>query len=373
MIVCILTALFACGGSETVSLPADPPPRPEPEFVGTHEGIQHPPIPADSPAWRHDPGGFVPNVRFYGERSWDDVRMRLAGHIGVIERDRARLAAAAGAFERGAAIYRALAADMDDMAAAATGPATEIPKLIAKAARRDAAVLDKLTVLPKATAHADGSVIDISDFKDFDDRHLLRVALWSAYLESADPVRVDSPWGYFDPQRPKSSPAVFEVEGLGGMPTGDTLIDVAGEPGPRAIGRLAKLGLDDPKHKQWVEDTVYVLNQRLAESPGSIVSLLKSRVDQLNSFAHGSRYYNIKQMRNEGVRVLARGGHFRLARQILAMNFPLHHQDWECPNREGILVAIDARLGMLHGDPKAEARLIEARAITDVFLAKTLK
>ena len=93
-------------------------------------------------------------------------------------------------------------------------------------------------------------------------------------------------------------------------------------------------------------------------------------MDQLEHFRHGSRYYNIKQLRNEGVRVLARGGHYDFARQILAMNFPLHHQDWECPNREGILVAIDARLAMLDGDPRAEARLIEARQITDAFLAK---
>ena len=149
---------------------------------------------------------------------------------------------------------------------------------------------------------------------------------------------------------------------------GDTLIDVGGEPGPKAIARLEKLSLEEPRHRQWVEDTVGLFNGRMKESPGAMVSLIKSRVDQLNSFQHGSRYYNIKQMLNEGVRVLARAGHYRLARQILAMNFPLHHQDWECPNREGILVALDGRLAALQGDKFAASRLAEARSLSDAFL-----
>ena len=367
----ILTVLLAMLGCDAVT--PKPPPTQQPEeteVVGVHTGIQHPPIPADSPAWRHDPGGFVPDVRFYGERSWGGVRMRVAGHIGVIERDRARLAAASGHFGQGAKIYRALAADMDRLSSGVKGLVGDIPRLIRDAATRDALILDTLSSMPIATQTAPDRPIDIAAFADFDDRHTLRVALWSAYLDTADPVQLDSPWGYFDPAQQAHLPAVFSVDGLGSMPTGDTLIDVAGEPGPKAIGRLEKLSLDDPAHRTWVEDTVYVLNMKLKESPGAIVSLLKSRVDQLNHFQHGSRYYNIKQLRNEGVRVLARGGHHGFARQVLAMNFPLHHQDWECPNREGILVAIDARLAILDGDPRAEARLIEARKITDAFLAK---
>jgi hypothetical protein len=369
MSLVVLLVMLGCESTTPKPAPEQVPPK-EAEVVGTHTGIQHPPIPADSPAWRHDPGGFVPDVRFYGERTWDDVRMRLAGHIGVIERDRARAAATASRFKAGAEIYRSLAADMDKLSGSGEGPSAKIPGLIRDAAIRDAAVLDSLSTMPTAAGRTSSKAIDIAAFEDFDDRHQLRVALWSAYLATTDPVSVDNPWGYFDPQSPAPAPALFSVEGLGGMPTGDTLIDVAGEPGPKAIGRLEKLSLEDPKHRQWVEDTVYVLNKKLAESPGAIVSLIKSRVDQLEHFRHGSRYYNIKQLRNEGVRVLARGGHYGFARQILAMNFPLHHQDWECPNREGILVAIDARLAMLDGDPKAEARLIEARQITDAFLAK---
>jgi hypothetical protein len=218
----------------------------------------------------------------------------------------------------------------------------------------------------------------------------MRLALWSLYLAAADPVHPDTAWGYFDRRAYRAmldqreaitagrcdewicpsfqGESSFTVDGLGGMPTGDTLIDVGGEPGPKAIGRLEKLSLEDPKHRQWVEDTVYVLNARLQSSPGALVSLIKSRVDQLNAFKHGSRYYNIKQMLNEGVRVLARTGHYDIARQVLAMNFPLHHQDWECPNREGILIALDGRLAALAGDESASSRLAEARSLSDAFL-----
>ena len=111
------------------------------------------------------------------------------------------------------------------------------------------------------------------------------------------------------------------------MPTGDSLIDVAGQPGPKAIGRLEKLSLDDPKHRQWIEDTVYVLNTKMKESPGGLLPILDSRTSFLDGMGHGSRYYNIKQLRNEVVRRLADVGRPDLARKALAFNHPLHHQD----------------------------------------------
>jgi hypothetical protein len=260
-------------------------------------------------------------------------------------------------------------------------------------------------------------------FKDFDGRHDLRVRLWREQLNATDPIGLDEPWGHFSEsevrrqaaalyaaaallsgQKPgmdadwtgewpdlknvdpvywpsevarsmtmKDQAAVFTAEGIGRMPTGDSLIDVAGEPGPGAIGKLERLGLDDPAHLQWLEDTALVLNQMLAENPGGVVSVVKSRTDHLNQMTHGSRYYNVKQIRNDAVRQLARAGRPRLARQVLAMNFPLHHQDWECPNREGILKAIDGRLAVEGRQNEAEDLLIEARRSSDAFLAEISK
>lgn len=403
--------MMACGGQPqseaqpkaapapaTESRPAERTPRSaKEEVVGIQAGVQHPPIPADSPAWRHDPGGFVPDPRFYGEHDWDGVRVRLAGHIGVIERDRARWLAGQGRLQQASEAYARLATDIASLSERLAGPARRIPDLIVAAAQRDAARLRALNAGATGGAAAPSASLsqrlpDISDFKDFDDRHEMRVELWSLYLEAADPVHPDTAWGYFDQASfaqllslredvaagkctawvcPSSAPPpLFTVEGIGGMPTGDTLIDVGGEPGPKAIGRLEKLSLDEPAHRQWVEDTAYVLNARLKERPGAVLSVLKSRVDQLDAFKHGSRYYNIKQLRNEGVRVLAARGHYDLARQVLAMNFPLHHQDWECPNREGILVALDARLAALDGAENTEALLNKARQVSDAFLAQ---
>ena len=468
----LFVMFLGCSSQEEASVVVEPTVEPAPvvleksgEVIGVQEGVQHPPIPADSPAWRHDPGGFVPDYHFYGERSWDDVRMRVAGHIAIIERDRARVEAMSGRFKQASKVYQALDTTLTQMIPPAGGPATKIPTLARDAARRDAALMsgldtghvpvggqgfarlraqylslalvyrknpDGLSLRSKATdlmqkirtfGESGYERFDHLMFEDFDGRHKLRVQLWDQYLDVTDPVGLDEPWGHFtesevrrqvgalyaatallhgqDPEMGidwigewpnlqgvdavywpseiarsktmKDQVPSFSVDGIGRLPTGDTLIDVAGEPGPGSIGKLERLGLDDPDHLQWLEDTVFVLNKMMEDNPGGLLSTIKSRTEHLGQMKHGSRYYNIKQLRNAGVRQLARGGHPRLARQVLALNFPLHHQDWECPNREGTLVAIDARLAVQGRRPDAEERLAEARRLSDAFLAEINK
>ena len=108
----------------------------------------------------------------------------------------------------------------------------------------------------------------------------------------------------------------------------------------------------------------------MKENPGGVLSIVHTRTIHLDKMGHGSRYYNIKQLRNEAVRVLAQAGQPRVALQVLQMNYPLHHQDWECPNRHGILVAIEGRLSAQAGLKNAMARLTEARSLTDAYLAE---
>jgi hypothetical protein len=80
-------------------------------------------------------------------------------------------------------------------------------------------------------------------------------------------------------------------------------------------------------------------------------------VSRIDALGHGSRYYNIKQARNEAVRRLAEGGANQASRSVvLRQSWPLHHQDWACPNRAGILRAIEARLLALMGDPRRRCR-----------------
>jgi hypothetical protein len=262
--------------------------------------------------------------------------------------------------------------------------------------------------------------LGLSEFTDFDDRHRLRAALWAAHLASADPLGGAEPWGYFSavevvrqasilgrvvarlgglatpedalvgtvPDLGKVSPVLwpstmaqhlwlpeqragFTVPDLGRLPTGDSMIDVAALPGPMAIGRLEKMGTDDPPHRAWLTEKSFALNGALGSDPSQIPAMIGTMVRHLDAAGHGSRYYNIKAARNSGVRVLARAGHPALARTVLAKNLPLHHQDWECPNRMGILALIDARLAAQAGEAGvARAKYGEAAAAAEAFLAK---
>ena len=199
MMLSTLWILSGCFGGESPSESLAPSVEVSAEHVGVHEGVQHPPIPADSPAWAHDPGGFVPDFRFYGERSWDDVRMRVAGHIGVIERDRARLAASGGDLGTAAWIYESLASEMDRLLSRMEGQSREIPLMIRDAAQRDAQVLrNQGQKQNDASSKSVEDLPNIAAFKDFDDRHKMRLSLWSLYLAAADPVHPDTAWGYFD-------------------------------------------------------------------------------------------------------------------------------------------------------------------------------
>ncbi len=391
-------------------------------------------IPADIEDWRFDAGGFVPSFEWYGEGSWDDVRMRAVGHISAAGRDLARSAAQRGDLPAAAGHYRALeailaavpvqpghehaasslaalrAAARRDAAlcetlAAGDPPAVEGEGLAALRARvlglalqppgpgRRAAALELQAALEPWLEHRDD--LDLWAFRDFHARHTLRVRLLDAYLDSLDPLGLEERWGFWDASElqrqalalgltaaalggddwsaraeawlPTGAPALagpattwpsvlagalrapdqaprFTVQGLGLLPTGDSLVDVAGWPGPAPIGSLAKLGLDDAEHRPWLEDKAAAFNLALGSDPSAIPALVAVAAGELDAYGHGSRYYNIKQLRNEAVRQLARAGEPALALEVLRSHWPLHHQDWACPNREGILSAIEGRL-----------------------------
>jgi len=146
-------------------------------------------------------------------------------------------------------------------------------------------------------------------------------------------------------------------------------VDVGGEPGPAAIGRLERLDLSDPAHKKKLTALAQRLNGLLAQSPEQVPAALNGWVSTLEALGHGSRYYNIKQARNSGVRQLALAGAWRPALDVLASNFPLHAQDFECPNRDGILKGLEGRVLLLAGNPSAEAVLLEAMKDAERWMA----
>jgi hypothetical protein len=226
--------------------------------------------------------------------------------------------------------------------------------------------------------------LGISGFKDFNDRHQLRIRLFEAAFDAADPLGLNERWGYWEaveqqrqvsvlrtalsalgqasPPGLENTPALwwpsklaeslrsddqlpeFTVNGLGWLPTGDSLIDVGSEPGPMAIGTLEKLGLSDPEHAAFLADRAVALNAALTTDPKTVRPLVVAMTERFDAMGHGSRYYNIKQVRSEAIRQLALAEEPGLALEILGDIRPLHNQDWACPNREGILLALEGRL-----------------------------
>lgn len=251
-------------------------------------------------------------------------------------------------------------------------------------------------------ARADAAALSLDGFADFDARHRLRVALVEAYADAVDPLRVAEPWGYWEPGEialaadtiaaaaealasavptdgaalaaatapdalvPRRDPVPWTADGLGALPTGDAYIDVAGFPGPRAIGTLSVLALEDPTHRAWLDAQVATL---AATPTSALPDAVLAIAAELDRKPYGSRYYNVKQLKNAGIRALASRGDHAGARRVLATSWPLHAQDWACPNRAGILRGLEARLLVAADEPAAETALDAADAEIATFLA----
>ena len=421
---------FSCGGGADIAHVPDP--------VVDQNVVGHRAIPADNPVWDELREGFALAPEFYGERRWDDVRMRVFSHLANASRDRARQLASTGDFAGAALVYRALAERLDQLELGEEGSSRVIRNLLADAARRDAqlwallagqdpagevpsVVLDQegLASIRRALLVTGGDPasaqsvqqrihrlssdppwagLDIETFRDFEARHLLREQLYRFALDATDPLTMDFTWGYWLPAeaarqleilgqsagqgeltpavlaarvgvRGRESPLLFSVDGLAGLPTGDSYIDLGGEPGPMAIGRLERLDREDPEYRAWLEPWVSRLNTGLEES-GGVMPVLSDLVAAYDEMGHGSRYYNIKQARNEATRLLARAGRYAEALAVHRTHWPLHAQDFECPNREGILLGLEARLMLLAGDEGSQARLDKALESAEIWLSK---
>lgn len=366
-------------------------------------------IPANAPEWASEPPAFVNDPAFYGEASWDDVRGRVLQHQVISLRDRARLAAQTGDLQAAAARY-AEAVAWVEAHPIQTGTGEALHGILLAGLQRDRALTEALAagqpppvpesglarlralLLGGASASALASEIKTlsfddlnpSAFSDFQDRHALRIALVRAATDAADPLAFEDRWGPWDPaSRPAIAAAIlaaasgpatlplhqraaanlprpearFTAEGLGALPTGDTWVDTGGEPGPAAIGRLEALSLEDPQHRARLEAEAARLQAALTADPASVPAALRPLLDSLAGAPYTSRYYNIKAARNEAIRQLARAGASAVAAQIVLESFPLHAQDWACPNRAGILHGLRGRLLAVAGDPGADDAL----------------
>ena len=389
----IILWLLACGAPDSESDLTTSSNRTGPHRVGIADqaGEKHPPIPANNPGWEHVSKAFKPTPHAYGEERWDDVSMRVIGHLSQATRDLARIEYAAGNTDAAIRLYEELAVKLSKLDLGEKGLSRKIRDLHRNAASYHAAIHRKKrgesipqpdllghnsTARWRAIAGEKKAVesehpwthLRIDAFDDFRDRHQLRLKLTEYWLDTVDPFDFSDPWGYWRPevaevtalawssthtpqlQLEHTYPQHMTVEDIGRLPTGDSYVDTAGGAGPLSIGTLSVLGLNDDTHRARLEQWVAELNASALENPDGFVTKIKSYVEVFKSYKHGSRFYNIKQLINAGTRHLARTGHYREALTVFQLHRPLHKQDWLCPNREGIQLGIEGRLAALSGD-----------------------
>lgn len=262
----------------------------------------------------------------------------------------------------------------------------------------------------------------IDAFEDFVSRHALRTRLFVYYGAALDPLGISERWGYWtDSERSRqalcigwalgkmggddwtprleafqgspltepqisNAPAIywpsamaeqlqapdmavdFSQAEFAWLPTGDSLIDVAGQPGPLAIGTLMKLGADDTAYQAWLAPHLSQIQGQF-EQKGDVLGALQRTLQALDeAYDYGSLFYTKKQIRNATLRQLARSRRFDEAYAVHQLNFPLHHQDWACPNRAGLLQALGGRLLAEAGRPDAESALLESIRSSQAFL-----
>ena len=123
------------------------------------------------------------------------------------------------------------------------------------------------------------------------------------------------------------------------------------------IGSLLKNDVTDVEHRKWLQQEASAISALIKEEPAKVSARCRQAIDHLKQHTHGSIFYNIKQLRNACTRQLARKGEIAAALDIFADSFPLHHQDWACPNRKALLEAIQGRLESLLEAEKGRARL----------------
>ena len=135
------------------------------------------------------------------------------------------------------------------------------------------------------------------------------------------------------------------------------------------FGTLMKWNLQDSKHRKFLQTTAQKIGNDLS-SPEQAIQIARDAIKKLDQATHGSRFYNIKQLRNATVRQLARSGAYTEAYTLFMDNFPLHHQDWACPNRKGLLLAVAGRLLAEGKSPKALETLQTSIDSSMAFLEK---
>ncbi len=353
------------------------------------------PPPASTPGAAGPPPPSVGPAAFH-EQSWEDVAARALSHLAAQGRDLARAGALRGDWSGCAERYQATAAELRAVALREPSP-LRIRDAYAGALERDAAWCEaqaegRPPPLPStaiARLYAERAAARISgrpfepgppplvrtlplSVDDPTARSALRADLTEAWADSVDPGAPSDPWGYWEPAQvlvvharlsgvaPAARAWSSTAEELATPPTGDSYVDSAGLPGPRARFPPG-VGVPDEADR--------ALAARLsAAPPAEVPAQVTAAVAVLDDRRAPDRDRRVQGLRNAVLRRLAAAEAWAPAAALArTMRLPRDF-DRECIDRSGVVIGIEGRLLLLAGDPTAEAVLEEAAAATRAFL-----
>ncbi len=224
----------------------------------------------------------------------------------------------------------------------------------------------------------------------------LSLALAQVWVDTVDPIAITEPWGAWSAkERPRQVAALrdavtaaasgntkrlhvlpatllepqlpaWTVDEFALTPVADAAYDMLGFAAPHVVPRLTVGAADDPEWRAWLESKLRVYAQMRS---GEVPRAVKSAVADLEGHPDKSRYFNVIGFQDAAIRQLARGGHYREAREVVKAQSPLRGLDWYMPDRGAVLLAIDGRLAVLSGDPQGEKRLAASIEESKAFLA----
>ncbi|MDP2310172.1 MAG: hypothetical protein Q8P18_29410 [Pseudomonadota bacterium] len=337
----------------------------------------------------------APGPQFWHETSWDAVRARALGHLAAQGRDLARARALAGDHAGCAERYAAAAAEVvgtpisepdprrirDAFAAALTrdaqlcaalaegrhppAPPTPVAALYARAAAARRTGLAFSTGAPPPILDLPRAAGDPAA------RTALRATLTEAWADTADPLAPTDPWDYWEPAEalrvharaagPRASePFVVSAADLATPPTGDTYVDSAGLPGPRAVVPAGVTTTPSPPLNALARALA------MAGPTRAIPALNQVR----RSIADGPDSDRVQRGAEGAVlRGLARAGFYSVAAAVAHRWRVETPFDRDCIDRAGVVLGIEGRLLLLADDPSAESVLEDAQAASRAFLA----
>jgi hypothetical protein len=143
---------------------------------------------------------------------------------------------------------------------------------------------------------------------------------------------------------------------LGAVPVGDVLAAMGGVPFALPERRLARMGLQDPAHRAYLDvQSTYLSSVAPADLPAEVETIAQ----KYDRMGHTSRWYNRAAARQGAARHLAARGAWRSAARVLSAERDMEGPGWQAVNRAGALRLLEAQALLWLRDPSA-SRVLEA-------------